>query len=587
VVDTITATRSQRPPWLAVAVLGLGCVAVGAILLVEPLRSLPVLARLTAVALGLAGAGEVLTAPVSARPTLERPTGGIWVVAGVVLAVWPNVTIQEIAVVVGLALVVGGLSKLAVAVLGSGDERVVLGLSGASAVVAGAFALSWPEVTILVVAVLAGANAVVDGLGLLVTAWRLRREADSARPLHGTSPWPRPARIVASVVTFAVVGGAMVGSAALNRAQPGEPGAFYDQPDELPDGPTGTIIRSEVIDGAIPRATTYRVLYTSTGYDGEPTAVSGLVVVPDTPAPPEGRRVLAYTHGTVGVAPRCAPSLQTPPEPLLHEGGQLFVDAGYVIAASDYQGLGTAGPHPYVLGEFAGMNELDNVRAAINLAEADAGSDFVVWGHSQGGQGAAFTGQLSATYAPELNLLGVAAGGPPSDLIDLIKVNAETQVGKILVSMAINSWAEVYDDASLDQLVEPSARPIVARIAENCLYNQAQILASVPAVLALELSFLSQPVWEVEPWRTIADGNQLPRNEIGAPILLVQSEADAIITPDVTAAYRDRLCGLGETVEHHGLAGITHLEVGHKAAPYVFDWVEARFDGAEPTNTCS
>ena len=232
------------------------------------------------------------------------------------------------------------------------------------------------------------------------------------------------------------------------------------------------------------------------------------------------------------------------------------------------------------------MNELDNVRAAVNLAEADAGSDFVVWGHSQGGQSAAFTGELSAAYAPELNLLGVAAGGPPSDLVELFKVNIETQVGKILVAMAIASWAEVYDDASVDQIVEPSARPIVSRIARNCLYNQAQILSSAPAALALGLTFLSAPPWEVEPWRTIAGENRLPGNEIGAPILLVQSDADTIIAPEVTAAYRDRLCELGERVEYHELAGIGHLEVGHEAAPYVFGWVEARFEGAEPTSTC-
>jgi hypothetical protein len=66
----------------------------------------------------------------------------------------------------------------------------------------------------------------------------------------------------------------------------------------------------------------------------------------------------------------------------------------------------------------------------------------------------------------------------------------------------------------------------------------------------------------------------------------VQSDADTIIAPAVTEAYRDRLCDLGETVEYHELSGIGHLEVGHEAAPYVFDWVEARFAGDEPTNTC-
>ena len=574
----------MRARWLLL--LGIGCIVTGALLLAEPFRSLSVLARLVGLALALAAIGEVATSSLTARPTLARVTGGIWAVAGAVLVAWSNITIQNIAVVAGLALVAGGLAKCGVAVFGAGDERVVLGVAGVTAVVAGTFALSWPEVTILVVAILAGASAVIDGVGLLLTAGRLRRNADSTRPLRGTSPWPRWIRIAGTGATFTVVAAAVAGSVALNRAQPGEPGAFYDQPDELPDGPPGTIVRSEVIDDAIPRATTYRVLYTSTGFDGEPTAVSGLVVVPDAPAPPEGRRVLAYAHGTIGVAPRCAPSLQTPPEPLLYEGGQLFVDAGYVIAATDYQGLGTAGPHPYSLGEFAGMNELDNVRAALALPEADAGSDFVVWGHSQGGQSAVFTGQLAATYAPELNLLGVAAGGPPSDLIDLFKVNVDTQVGKILVAMAIDSWARVYDDASLDQIVTPSARPIVSRVARNCIYNQAQILSSAPAALALGLTFLSAPPWEAEPWRTIAAENHLPSNEIGAPILLVQSDADTIIAPEVTAGYRDRLCDLGETVEYHELAGLPHPAVGHEAAPYVFDWVGARFDGAEPTNTC-
>ena len=163
-----------RPAWPAIAGLGLACIVVGAILLAEPFRTLPVLARLTALALGLAGAGEVLTAPVSARSTLERVTGGVWVVAGVALAAWPDITIQQIAVVVGLALVAGGLSKLAVAVLGSGDERLVLGLSGASAVVAGGFALSWPEVTTM--------SSVKTPTALTLLSWR-----PSSRDVPGRS----------------------------------------------------------------------------------------------------------------------------------------------------------------------------------------------------------------------------------------------------------------------------------------------------------------------------------------------------------------------------------------------------------------
>ena len=240
---------------------------------------------------------------------------------------------------------------------------------------------------------------------------------------------------VALLVLATVAGWAIF----VRSTQPDAPGEFYSAPDPLPEGPPGTIIRSEVIDGFRPGATAYRVLYTSTGYDGNPTAVSGFVLVPEGEPPADGRKVVAYTHGTVGVASNCAPSLVTSQEqqPLFVEGGDDLLAAGYVVAASDYQGLGTPGPHPYLVGESEGMNALDSVRAARNLSEAGAGDDFVVWGHSQGGHAALFTAQLAASYAPELSLVGVAAGAPVPNLRDLFAVNIETTVGRVLIAMAL------------------------------------------------------------------------------------------------------------------------------------------------------
>ncbi|MEU4605457.1 hypothetical protein AB0F43_20940 [Kribbella sp. NPDC023972] len=88
-------------------------------------------------------------------------------------------------------------------------------------------------------------------------------------------------------------------SAKLNDAV-AAPAAFYAAPTTLPDG-LGTIIRSEVVDGYVAGATIYRVPYASTGYDGKRAAVSGLIFVPTGPAPAEPRKVVSFTHGTVGV----------------------------------------------------------------------------------------------------------------------------------------------------------------------------------------------------------------------------------------------------------------------------------------------
>jgi pimeloyl-ACP methyl ester carboxylesterase len=395
--------------------------------------------------------------------------------------------------------------------------------------------------------------------------------------------------LIAAVGVAALLGAGVAGWAIfVEDSRPDAPGEFYTAPWPLPDGPPGTIIRSEVIDGFQPGATAHRVLYTSTGYDGRPTAVSGLIVVPDGTAPDEGRKVIAYTHGTVGVASECAPSLVTNREqqPLLFEGGAELLAAGYVIAASDYQGLGTPGPHPYLVGESEAKNTLDIVRAARNLRETHAGNRFVVWGHSQGGHASLFTGQLAAGYAPELRLTGVAAGGPVPNLADLFEVNIKTTVGKVLIAMALHSWARVHDDASLDQIVTPAARPLVGRIARNCLYTRRQIVSSVPASLALKLTFLRTPPWKAEPWNTILGRNNPGRTRINAPLMIIQGDADPIVAPEVTSRLVDRLCDAGETVALRMLDGVAHLDAGHIAVPDVVRWIAGRFAGAPAPTTC-
>src|SRR3984957_9945543 len=180
---------------------------------------------------------------------------------------------------------------------------------------------------------------------------------------------------------------------------------FYRAPASEATGAPGTLVRQEIIDGAPLGATTYRVLYRSTGLDNKPLLVSGVVIVPPGDPPPGGRPIVAWAHPTSGVVPRCAPSLAI----FLFEqiqGLRSFVRDGYVVAATDYPGLGTEGPHPYLVGTSEARAVIDSVRVAGSLPGAGGGKKFVVWGHSQGGHAALFTGIIAKTYAPELDLLG-------------------------------------------------------------------------------------------------------------------------------------------------------------------------------------
>src|ERR1700754_3176238 len=195
--------------------------------------------------------------------------------------------------------------------------------------------------------------------------------------------------------------------------------SFYDAPKSLLAGQPGTLVRQEVIDGAPLGATAYRVLYRSTGMKEEPIFVSGVVIVPQGDPPPEGRPIVAWAHPTTGVTPLCAPSLAI----FLFQqiqGLRSFVEHGYVVDATDYPGLGTPETHPYLVGDSEARAVLDSVRVASTMPGSGGGRRFTVWGHSQGGQAALFTGILAKTYAPELTLLGVAAAAPATDLVTLM-----------------------------------------------------------------------------------------------------------------------------------------------------------------------
>src|SRR4029079_13393528 len=151
------------------------------------------------------------------------------------------------------------------------------------------------------------------------------------------------------------------------------------------------------IGGAPANAKAFRIVYRSTGLNGEPIAVSGTVIYPATPAPKEGRDVIAWAHYTTGGAGRCAPGL-LPNLSGTVPGLEDMLSRGYVVVATDYEGLGTPGVHAYLVGESEARSVLDSVRAARNHSGAHATNRYSVWGHSQGGHASLFSGELAASY---------------------------------------------------------------------------------------------------------------------------------------------------------------------------------------------
>src|ERR1700678_3734446 len=243
--------------------------------------------------------------------------------------------------------------------------------------------------------------------------------------------------------------------------------AFYRSPPSAVMGAPGTLVRQEVIDGAPLGATTYRVLYRSTGLDDQPILASGVVIVPQGDPPPGGRPIVAWAHPTSGIVPPCAPSLAI----FLFQqiqGLRSFVRDGYVVAATEHPGLGTAGPHPYLVGVSEARAVIDSVRVAATLPGAGGGMRFVVWGHSQGGHASLFTGAIAKSYAPELALLGVAAAAPATDLATLMNEDIDSVGGRNITAMTLWSWQRVFH-ANMDKVVDRRALPAIDQLAKECI----------------------------------------------------------------------------------------------------------------------
>ena len=578
-------TRRSTPilAWWGSVLVGVLSVGVGGTLVGRPFTSLSVLVWLVGAALLITGIGEIVAPDPSSLRWLSMLGGAALIIGALVVVAWSDITVLALAFAAGIALVVRGLLRVVDGFLVRGIDRWIDWITGSAGTALGVVAVSWPTVTLLVVAVVFGISTVIFGIRQIIFGLRSRRPLFAGAPAR--SRGRTAVRLFGAIALFAVAVIAVGVSIAVHRAHPGDPGPFYTAPSPLPEGPPGTVIRTQIVAGFQPNATTYRVLYLSTGFDGAPTAVSGLVIIPDVPAPATGRKIVGYTHGTVGVASNCAPSLQGDAwaEFMRSEGLTAFVDAGYVVAATDYQGLGTPGPHPYLVGHAEGMDELDMVRAARSMPQAKASADVAFWGHSQGGHASLFSGQLASTYAPELHVVGVAAGAPAPDLVEMFKANLDSPVGKILIAMALQSWTEVYDAASLDQIVTVAARPIVGQLARTCLYSSLEIIGALPASLALGITFLSNPPWETEPWKTIVESNDPGQAPVGVPVLLTQGAIDVLIPPAVTTALLRRLCANGDTAQLVQLDGTGHLDGGPAAVPTVAKWIAQRFAGEPVT----
>jgi alpha-beta hydrolase superfamily lysophospholipase len=376
----------------------------------------------------------------------------------------------------------------------------------------------------------------------------------------------------------------LAAAVAWSASRPQTPDEFYS--DVVPESATsGMLLKSEPFTRAVPDGgRAWRILYVTTR-SGKFATASAIVVVPNQPTG-NPLPVIAWAHGTSGIAAGCAPSILAEPFDNVPDV-QAVVREGWAFVGTDYPGLGTSGGHAYLVGEDAARAVLDSVRAARQLQDTQLSDRVVVWGHSQGGNSALWTGMRADEAAPELKLLGVAALAPASDLKGLVAASKGSLFGKIVSSYLIHAYARAYSDVIIDEYVGGVSRLLADDIASRCAGGYATLFSVLEAAALPSAGIFSRDPTGGPLGKRLAENT--PSNIIPAPVLIAQGEADDLVLPRVQQMYVTARCRAGQPIDYRGYAGRDHLSVVAPDSPLAADllaWTRDRFGGKPSQNTC-
>lgn len=366
--------------------------------------------------------------------------------------------------------------------------------------------------------------------------------------------------------------------------------AFYTWADPVPPMP-GKLLRSEALTPQQSLASAglnLRILYSSTdGLDNlTPVAVSGALFVPKGPAPAGGWPLMAWAHGTVGSADRCAPSLnQRSPRDTRYLND--WLEQGYAIVATDYQGLGTPGLHPYGLTRPLAYGVLDSIRA-VGAAPVNVSRRAVVFGQSQGGRAAFATAVMAKDYAPDVELVGVVATGTPyaSARAQGHSPELENARRSVVPTFAYNllrlSTVALLDPSFLpaDYLAE-RALPAFRASQDECLHAIEQRV--VADGLTFNNSFKRSPKAALD---RVGREAAYPTLKTDIPVFLGTGGKDQdVFVPGQQALVRDA-CKAGDRVEWHFYPALDHSGAVNGSLGDSIGFVRRAFAGEAIKGNC-
>jgi hypothetical protein len=367
---------------------------------------------------------------------------------------------------------------------------------------------------------------------------------------------------------------------------------FYTVPRPLTSSEPGELVYVERMgdpaDGRL-----YRVLYHSRSVTDRDVAVSGTIWIPASPPPPGGYPIVTFAMADDGSGDTCAMSRSYANGIDASYGGlmSLFLDEGYVVAYTDYEGLGTSDPYPFGVLDSAAHAMLDAARAGRELLGSAASDRIVLVGDGFfGGDAATRGGERAAHYAPDLDVRGVIAadaggGDGEAALRDLISAGPSGRVSGLL--QAIAGFSVAYPELQPEEILTPLGLDDLRLVDTTCWTQLHDAVDRHPVGDVLSVNPLDVPGWAAR----IAS-----MKIVTAPyptLLMASGPLESAANLDATAAL---FCHGNDAIllRAYPEAHIDARDVGKDPRQGVFvigwpdmrPWIEDRFAGVPATGNC-
>ena len=368
---------------------------------------------------------------------------------------------------------------------------------------------------------------------------------------------------------------------------------FYAQPSPMPDVAPGTILNSRKVTFApalsapMPNAA-WQLKFMSKDVNDQPIAAVATVVMPLVPALVGAAPLVSYQFAEDSLGMQCAPSrtltggtanYNSQAETLEYLPG--LTAQGWTMVFPDHEGPYSS----YAVGKLAGQISLDAIRAAESFAPLGlAGKQTPVglWGYSGGALATAWAAALQATYAPELNVVGVASGGTPADLISVAKA-FDSGLGNVAF-FSLGFSGVIGATRSYPELLPPSilndkGKAAVAALANGCVGNTGD---GSPQPMGHFADYTNTDAFETPGVKATASKIALPQagHVPIAKMYLYHSQIDELIPIAGTDALVKSWCDSGVHISYYRAVTGEHVALAATGAPDAILYLASTFAGA-------